>query len=442
MVMPASRRSRLPAALNQLSFSQRNSQQARSTKRHQSRNAEPCQRDCGNGCRRWKPRGCISSREVLGETGTVTTLPILNNNPGAVAVSRSADGLTWGIPIIVDNSGLDDKNWVVCDNSPSSRFYGDCYSEWDEPGLGDLIFMSVSTDGGLTWGPKKMTADQAQGLGGQPLVQPNGTVVVPVDGFGGMISFVSTDGGATWSHTFNIANQNFRGEDGGLRSPGLPSAAIDRLGKVYVVWPDCSFRSNCSTDDIVMSTSTNGTTWTAPVRIPIDPITSTVDHFIPGLGVNGTPSGISGGKPQLAMTYYYYPNANCGNSCQLEVGYTISQDGGLTWTAGQNLAGPMTLSWLPASQNGLMVADYLSVAYSNGKPFGVFAVAFSPSNGVLNEAMYTTQTALVPSENAPVFSSKGEKPRPDAKGPFVWKYYDDEGEYPIPPSRQVPPLNK
>jgi hypothetical protein len=366
----------------------------------------------------------------------IATLPIINNNGEAVAVSSSADGLHWGNPVIVDHSGSDDKDWIACDNIPTSPHYGNCYVEWDEPGLFDLIFMSTSTDGGKTWGTAMNTADGASGLGGQPLVQPNGTVVVPINGFGGMIAFRSTDGGASWSNAVLIANQNFRGEDGGLRSPGLPSAAIDGAGKIYVVWPDCSFRSHCSTDDIVLSTSTNGTTWTAPSRIPIDPITSTVDHFIPGLGVDRTTFG---NTAHLAVTYYYYPVANCRNSCQLDVGFTISQDGGKTWTAGKQLAGPMQLSWLPQSQNGLMVADYLSVAYSKGMPFGVFAVAKAPSDRPFDEAMYTTQAPLSASAREPRFSSRDERPLPNVKGTYVWKYYDDDGHYPIPPSKQVPP---
>lgn len=366
----------------------------------------------------------------------ISSLPIQNNAPLAVATSRSTDGTHWSTPIIVDQSGSDDKNWITCDNTPTSPHYGNCYTEWDEPGLGDLIFMSTSTDGGLTWGPKKMTTDQASGLGGQPLVQPNGTVVVPIDGFGGMITFSSNNGGASWGSTTTIANQNFRGEDGGLRSPGLPSAAMDQAGKIYVVWPDCSFHAGCATDDIVMSTSTNGTTWTAPVRIPIDPITSTVDHFIPGLGID---PATSGSTAHLTMTYYYYPAANCGNSCQLYVGYTSSLDGGATWTAGKKLAGPMKLSWLAPSQNGQMVADYLSVAYSNGNPFGVFAVAYAPTGTELNEAMFTTKTHLAVSDAEPRFSSKAEKPVPNAQGRYVWQYYDDEGEYPIPPQKQVRP---
>ncbi len=185
--------------------------------------------------------------------------------------------------------------------------------------------MSTSTDGGLTWGPAKNTADQAGGLGGQPLVLPNGTVVVPIDGFGGMIAFRSTDGGKSWSSSTLIANQNYRGEDGGLRDGfGMPTAQIDGSGKIYMVWPDCSFRSGCSTDDLVLTTSTNGTTWTKIARIPIDPITSTVDHFIPGIGVDRATSGKTA---HLAVTYYYYPVASCNNSCQLYVGFTTSQNG-------------------------------------------------------------------------------------------------------------------
>src|SRR6202035_2886977 len=84
---------------------------------------------------------------------------------------------------------------------------------------------------------------------------------------------------------------------------------------------------------------------------------------------------------------------------KLYVGYTISQDGGKTWTKGKELAGPMELTWLPQSQNGLMVADYLAVAYANGNPFGVFAVAKTPSGGLFNEAMYTTKAPLLPGEN-------------------------------------------
>jgi hypothetical protein len=345
----------------------------------------------------------------------ISSLPIGNSGVD-VAVSRSKDGLHWDNPIMVDSSGGDDKNWITCDNNAQSRFYGNCYSEWDS----GTIFMSTSTDGGLTWGSAKTSADQVGGSGAEPLVQPNGQVVVPFLGFN-MQAFTSTDGGASWGTSFTIANVNTFQGNSSLRSVGLPfpSTGIDKSGKLYVVWSDCSFRTGCSTNDLVMSTSTNGTKWTAPARIPIDKLNSTVDHFIPGLAVDRATSGKTA---HLTTTYYYYPQADCGDStCEIHVGFTTSTDGGMTWTAGKDLGvGPMKISWLPASQNGPMLADYLSSSYVDGKAFGVFMVAKAPSGGLFNEAAYSTKQPLEASVDEPRFSSRGEKriPNVHADRPF------------------------
>jgi hypothetical protein len=334
----------------------------------------------------------------------ICSLPIGNNGDN-VAVSRSTDGLHWDNPVLVDSSGGDDKNWITCDNNAKSKFYGHCYAEWDTP----EIMLSTSTDGGLTWGPAKTSADQVFGSGAEPLVQPNGQVVVPFLG-NNMQAFTSTDGGASWNSSFTIANVNTFQGNSDLRSVGLPfpSTGIDKSGKLYVVWSDCSFRPGCATNDLVISTSTNGTKWTAPARIPIDKISSTVDHYIPGLAVDRSSSGKTG---HLATTYYYYPDAGCDDStCEIHVGFTASTDGGKTWTAGKDLGvGPMKISWLPASQNGPMLADYLSSSYVNGNAFGVFMVAKAPSGGLFNEAAYTTKQPLEASADEPRFSSRGDK---------------------------------
>jgi hypothetical protein len=366
----------------------------------------------------------------------ICTLPIGNND--LVAVSRSTDGITWGTPILVTNNIDSDKNWIVCDNSSSSKFYGHCYVEWDSPADGDLVFMSTSTDGGQTWGAAKTTADSLSGIGGQPLVQPNGNVVVPIVSLfsGGMAAFGSSNGGASWSSSVNIATEDEHQDAGGIRSPGLPTADIDAAGNIYLVWSDCRFRKGCNSNDLVMSTSSNGTTWTSPTRLPIVPVSSAVDLFIPGLGIDHTTSGTSA---HLTVTTYAYANTNCNiSTCQLYVGFTTSNDGGKTWTAGKVLAGPMKLSWLPNSQNGLMVADYLSVSYANGQPFGVFAVAKAPSGGKFDEAMYSTTAPLLVAENEPRYSSAADKPIPGVKGDKgPRKFYDDDNQYPIPPKKMA-----
>lgn len=369
----------------------------------------------------------------------ISTLPLAGlsccSAIGDVAVSRSTDGLHWSNPVLIDKTHLDDKNWTVCDNTPTSPYYGNCYTEWDQAfGTGDVL-MSVSKDGGQTWGPGLASADHAGGLGGEPVVQPNGTVIVPFEG-GGIDVFSSTNGGTSWGRSQAIASINSHFDAAGIRNPNLPSVAIDGGGTVYVVWDDCRFRSGCSANDIVMSSSSNGTTWSPVTRIPIDPTTSAVDHFIPGIGADPTTSGPNA---HLALVYYYYSNTNCSlSTCQLNVGFTTSIDGGATWTAGAKLGGPMSVSWLPVSDNGPMLADYIGVSYMNGSPFGVFPGALPPSGSTLNEAMYTTRNPLPVSYDAPRFSSANERPVPNAHSDHPMKFfYDDEGHREIPRSRWI-----
>ena len=327
------------------------------------------------------------------------------SGPVDVLVSRSTDGLTWGSPVVVNNSGhFNDKNWTACDSSATSPFFGRCYTEFDDNTLGDLILMSTSTDGGLTWGAALPTANNAHGIGGQPLVQPNGTVIVPINGFAGLVnflvlSFTSSDGGASWSKTHIVARVAFHHAAGGIRdSIPLPSAEMDAAGKVYVVWQDCHFEPTCNANDLVISTSTDGKSWSKVTRIPVDPRGSGVDHFIPGLAVDGSTSD---GSARLVLAFYFYPNATCTPStCQLDVGLSTSADGGATWTSKTQIAGPMTLSWLPNTTQGRMVGDYISTSFSGAPAYPAFALASAPSSGGsdcftatpnCNEATYTVK---------------------------------------------------
>jgi hypothetical protein len=336
----------------------------------------------------------------------IASLPISNTSlTPAVVVNRSADGgFTWSNPVNVSPKvESSDKNWIACDSWSTSPHYGNCYVEWDNP-LNLAVLMSTSTDGGVTW--SSAVATHATGLGGQPLVQPNGNVIVPYES-GTMASFGSTNGGASWTSPVSIASIQTHADAGGIRSGPLPSAAVDGAGTVWVVWEDCRFRSGCSTNDLVYSKSSDGTHWSAVTRIPIDPVTSTLDHFIPGIGIDPATSGATA---HVAVHFYAYPKSSCSSStCQLYVGYISSPNGRTTWHPGIKLAGPMKLSWLPNSQNGLMVGDYIATVFTNGVPHGVFAIAAAKSGSTFNEATYTAQGLTVAADGA-VLSSAGDKP--------------------------------
>lgn len=369
----------------------------------------------------------------------ICTLPI--GNIDTVAVSRSSDAIHWDNPIYVESSMDADKNWIGCDNTSSSPFYGNCYVEWDNPDVGDELYMSTSTDGGATWGSPKTTQGSDFGISGNPVVTPNGTVVVPFADFdGGMSAFTSTNGGQSWTAAIQLAQAPSHGEDGDLRSAGLPSSTIDGGGRVYVSWSDCSFESGCSANDIVFSSSTDGVHWTAKSRIPLDPIGSGVDHFINGMGADLNTSGSSA---HLGMTYYYYPNTNCGNSCQLLAGFSLSRDGGQTWTSNRQLTPPMQLNWLPNTFSGRMVADYVAMAFpAGGRAFPIYSLAFAPVGSLYQQAIYTASFGYSQDEmvEKPV-SSAGEVPIPGIKSDHAPRQRGELDN--IPPSRrQTPPESK
>ena len=309
-----------------------------------------------------------------------------NVNGAAVTLSRSTNGgATWNNPVIIASAGAGqnfDKNWTVCDNTPSSAFYGSCYTQFDDFGAGNLLKIYYSRDGGLTW--TKSRTPNVGVIGGQPLTLPNGNVVVPIDNASETaIGFtISTNGGVKFGQAFTISNITAANDPGNIRSGPLPSAEISGDGKIFLVWEDCRFRPGCTTNDLVYTTSTNGSTWTAIQRIPTDPggVNGTQDTFIPGVAVD---NATSGANIHVGVAYYYYPNVNCTEAtCDLDVGYISSTNGGTSWSAQTMLRGPMKLDWSPNTTQGRMVGDYISSSFgSDGLTHPVFAESYLPPTG-------------------------------------------------------------
>jgi hypothetical protein len=192
-----------------------------------------------------------------------------------------------------------------------------------------------------------------------------------------MVAMRSTDGGATFSRAV-ISNLQAK-DNGVMRAIALPSVDVDSNGTIYAAWHDCRFRSNCAQNDIVLSTSTDGITWTAPARVPLAPVSSSLSAFITGLAVDPAQPG------RLGLVFAYYIPV----TRRLGMGFTSSPDGGRTWSPLQKLqAQPMDTSWLAEAEGGRMVGDYFSVSYVSGRVVPVFALATSPLNGRLREAIF------------------------------------------------------
>jgi hypothetical protein len=105
----------------------------------------------------------------------------------------------------------------------------------------------------------------------------------------------------------------------------------------------------------------------------------------------------SGASARIGLAYYYYPTAACTSStCQLNVGFISSTNGGASWGAATNVAGPMSLSWLANTSQGRMVGDYISTSVlpNGGRAWPTVAVATTPSGGLFAEAMYVPTGGL------------------------------------------------
>jgi hypothetical protein len=305
----------------------------------------------------------------------IASLALTAGDAAAVVVSRSPDGLTWSPPVTVVEAPwrpdlLLDKEWIVCDGGQASLHRGSCYVTYSDFRTQRLEFQA-SRDGGLTWEPPVAAPDDA-GRGSirgrwapapQLVVQPDGDLIVPYYDETRVAAVRSVDGGRSFSASVTIAPTTFKPTPD-LRAPPLPSAEVDQLGTVYVVWPDCRSRPSCGFNDLVLSRSADGISWSPAAGIPTAPRSSRSDFVIPGLGVDPNRVG------RLAVAYYIFRSG-----ALLDVGFVWSPNGGRTWTPPRRLnAQTMRLDWI-AQAGGAMVGDYISTSFADGRAVVAFPIA-------------------------------------------------------------------
>src|SRR5215216_7777780 len=82
----------------------------------------------------------VVAYDALHNVWMISSLALTADVRGAaVVINRSTDGgLTWSVVTVASApAGADyDKNWVVCDNQPTSPFRGHCYHTWADFGDG------------------------------------------------------------------------------------------------------------------------------------------------------------------------------------------------------------------------------------------------------------------------------------------------------------------
>ncbi len=107
--------------------------------------------------------------------------------PNQIGVSVSTDGgLTWGPPVSVFSSELDfnDKEAIEVDTYPGSPRFGNVYVAWDiniDQGnnvAAQHLVVARSTNGGVSYLPPVVLRTSGNNIGAIPRVAPDGTVYV------------------------------------------------------------------------------------------------------------------------------------------------------------------------------------------------------------------------------------------------------------------------
>jgi RTX calcium-binding nonapeptide repeat (4 copies) len=310
---------------------------------------------------------------------------IVGDTFSGLFVNRSMDGLTWSAPVTAARANSPnlayDKNWIVCDNGAASPFRGSCYIAYNAVTSRRMV-MLISRDGGVTWSPPVTIEAVFNGgsIGAVPVVQPDGALTVVYIGGDDMVASRSTDGGLTFGPPA-VVSQLLVDDLRAIRAPPLPAATVDASGRIYMLWMDCRARSSCNGNDLVLSTSTDGVTWSAPARLP----RSGFDYFVPGIAAHPTIAG------RVAVVTYLRTRSCAPGACRFGVAFLRSTNGGATWSTPQRLeAEAIQPGWVADSNLGAFLGDYVGIAYTPTAAVPTFPFATRPSGRTLNEAMFAS----------------------------------------------------
>jgi hypothetical protein len=315
-------------------------------------------------------------------TWLISTLA-LGNGVTRLGINRSSDGFSWSTALnAAEESGAGveggvafDKNWIACDNTPSSPFFGRCYVAYTHSADRDMLAVRWSDDGGQTW---SLGADigARPAVGVFPTIRPNGDLVAVYlleAGRFGIAASRSTDGGQTWAPPVRIADVENRCGAEGFRAFPLPAADVDASGRVWATWHDCespSVRGNA----VFVATSADGVSWSPPSAV-----TRGRDDLLPAIGIDAAT-----GRAAVA---FMRSGANGIDTLLVE-----SAGDPVRWGAARRLSAETSaFTSMPRTTSGRMLGDYISVHYASGRPLVVWVLALAPVGGVLRQAVYATR---------------------------------------------------
>ncbi|MEI6683317.1 MAG: T9SS type A sorting domain-containing protein [Bacteroidota bacterium] len=267
------------------------------------------------------------------------------NISGCKVMASINNGVTWG-PSVTSIAG-NDKNWIAADQTsgPFANYVYTTMTNGGPPGN-----FARSMDHGLTftstWAP---TTQQIPGMmvavGPEGNIQGGAVHVVTNSGssFNSTYTFyVSTDGGATFTQKSaqqfcNTVGSQVGGRNSvqGMRTRPYPMIAADNSyganrGRMYVVYASNDPPSASGKPDIFCrSSSDDGATWSAAVKVNDDPNTVNNHQWHPAIWCD---------KETGKLYVMWMDTRDCPTSDSAMIYASYSTDGGQTFAVNQKIS--------------------------------------------------------------------------------------------------------
>ncbi len=362
-------------------------------------------------------------------------LVYINNSVNQINVILSTDGgATFSAPLTVGTGSIDQPSIAVGN--------GSVWVDWNQNG--SMVARGAPVAGLGVFGPfnPQQSIPSATGSFGGIAVGPGlngGKVIVayqnPTGGQGPATIYANVDadglgaggfGARITVTTTNVGGFDFIPAQNGRSIDSEAGLVWDATGgpfndRIYLVYTEETVNENNDTEIYLRTSTDDGATWTAPVRVNDDPIGPIRSQFLPYITLDRTNGHVAVGFHDCRNDNGVPGSGGTNNTPNDDAEYygTYSTDGGATWAANVRLSGGFSNA--AAAANGVDYGDYVGQSAHAGKLFTVWAdnanCDGTNANGTLHAFDLYTDT-LVFSGGAPTVTSAVSRKMHGAAGTF------------------------
>jgi hypothetical protein len=339
-------------------------------------------------------------------------LVYINNSVNQVNVILSTDGgVTFSAPVTAGTGSIDQPSIAVGN--------GSVWVDWNQSG--SMVARGAPVTGLGIWGPfnAQQAIPSATGSFGGIAVGPGpggGKVIVtyqsPTGGQGPATIYANVDadglGAGGFGARVTVSATNVGGFDfipaQSERSVDAEAGMVwDATGgpfnnRIYLVYTDETVNENNDTEIFMRTSTDDGATWSAPVRVNDD--ITTRSQFLPYVALDRLSGAVAVGFHDARNDNGVPGPGGTNNIPNDDAEYygTFSTDGGVTWAPNTRLSGGFSNA--TASGNGVDYGDYVGQDAHAGKFYPVWAdnanCDGTNPNGTLSAFDLYTHTLMLP----------------------------------------------